>query len=179
MRRQRRGVMCRGSSDPDDAAGAGAALHVAMAEETVRLLIVANRTEAAPHLLAEVERRARAGGEFSLMVPPERHPDAPDWTHEEALALIQRAAKGRPVELVDCGADAAVTVGEIAHQGKCDEIILSTPPEHHHLWHRHGLPDKIQELGIPVTVIPPDATGWSYAHGFPDEWVRTEVGPLT
>ena len=64
-------------------------------------------------------------------------------------------------------------------QGTCDEILLSTPPEHHPHWHRHGLPEQIQALGIPVTVIPPDPTGWSYAHGFPDDWVRTEVGPLT
>lgn len=151
----------------------------AMAEDQVRLLIVANRTESAPHLLQEVEKRARAGCDFTLMIPPERHPDAPDWTPDDALALVQRAAKGRPVELVDCGGDAAAKVGEIVHQGGCDEILLSTPPEHHHLWHRHGLPDKLQELGVPVTVIPPDPSGWSYAHGFPDDWVRTEVGPLT
>jgi len=150
-----------------------------MAEAQVRLLIVANRTESAPHLLEEVERRARAGCDLTLMVPPERQPDAPDWTPEDAKALVERAAKGRPVVLVDCGRDAAATVAEIAHQGGCDEILLSTPPEHHHLWHRHGLTDKIKELGVPVTVIPPDPTGWSYAHGFPDEWVRTEVGPLT
>jgi hypothetical protein len=150
-----------------------------MAEAQVRLLIVANRTESAPHLLKEVERRARAGCDLMLMVPPERHPSAPDWTPDEAKALVERAASGQFVILVDCGRDAAATVGEIVHQGGCDEILLSTPPEHHQLWHRHGLPDKIQELGIPVTVIPPDPTGWSYAHGFPDEWVRTEVGPLT
>ena len=73
----------------------------------------------------------------------------------------------------------AATIGEIAHAGECDEILLCTPAEHHSHWHRHNLPDRIQKLGIPVTVIPPDPTGWSYAHGFPDDWVRTEVGPLT
>ena len=150
-----------------------------MAEAQVRLLIVANRTESAPHLLEEVERRARAGCDLALMVPPEHHPDAPDWTPEDAKALVERAANGRPVVLVDCGGDAAATVGEIVHERRCDAILLSTPPEHHQLWHRHGLPDKIQELGVPVTVIPPDPTGWSYDHGFPDEWVRTEAGPLT
>jgi hypothetical protein len=45
--------------------------------------------------------------------------------------------------------------------------------------HRHSLPKRIQDLGIPVSAIPPDASGWSYSHGFPDEWVRIEVGPLT
>ena len=143
------------------------------------MLVVANRTESAPRLLKEVERRARDGCDFDLVVPPERHPDAPDWTAEEALALVERAAKGRSVRLVDCGADAAATIGDLVRQGECDEILLSTPPEHHPHWHRHSLPKQIRELGIPVTVIPPDPTGWSYAHGFPEDWVRAEVGPLT
>jgi len=30
-----------------------------------------------------------------------------------------------------------------------------------------------------VTVIPPDPSGWSYSHGFPDDCVRIEAGPLT
>jgi len=83
------------------------------------------------------------------------------------------------VSVADTTDRAAATIGELVEQGTCDEILLSTPPEHHPHWHRHGLPDQIQKLDIPVTVIPPDPTGWSYAHGFPDDWVRTEVGPLT
>src|SRR5690349_15963456 len=145
-----------------------------------RLLVVANRTESTPHLLDEVQRRALAGtSEFALIVPPERHPDAPDWSPDEALALIKRSAKGQSVELVDCGDDAAATIGTLVEQGKFDEILLCTPPEHHKHWHRHSLPKRIQELGIPVTMIPPDSTGWSSGHGFPDDWVRLEVGPLT
>jgi hypothetical protein len=146
---------------------------------TRRLLIVANRTESTPRLLEEVERRAGGGCDLTLMVPPERHPDAPDWTTEDALELIGRAAQGRPVAHVDCGPDAAATIGELAEQGACDEILLCTPPEHHAHWHRHSLPKRIQALDIPVSVIAPDASGWSYSHGFPDQWVRIEVGPLT
>jgi hypothetical protein len=168
------------SPDPDDALGSAARLHVSMSDAPARrLLVVANRTESAPRLLEEVERRARAGCEIKLMVPPERHPDAPDWTPEEAQELVQRAASGRRVELVDCGGDAAATIGALVQQGACDEIVLSTPPEHHPHWHRHGLPRQIEALAIPVMVIPPEPTGWSYAHGFPDEWVRPEIGPLT
>ena len=59
------------------------------------------------------------------------------------------------------------------------QILLSTPREHHPHWHRHSLPEQIEELGIPTTVIPPDATGWSADHGFPEGWVRIEAGPLT
>ena len=43
-----------------------------------RLLVVANRTESAPQLLKAVEDRAGAGYEITLMIPPERDPDAPD-----------------------------------------------------------------------------------------------------
>jgi hypothetical protein len=146
---------------------------------SARLLVVANRTESAPRLLDEVKQRARAGCDIALMVPPERHPEAPDWTPETALDLVQRAAGGQPVTLVDCGDDAAATIAALAERGECDEILLSTPREHHEHWHRHTLPKRIQATGIPVTVVPPDAVGWSYSHGFPPEWTRLEVGPLT
>ncbi|HEX6654014.1 MAG TPA: hypothetical protein VF072_14815 [Thermoleophilaceae bacterium] len=63
-------------------------------------------------------------------------------------------------------------------RGGCD-FTLTVPPEHHAHWHRHGLTKQIQALGVSVTVIPPDPAGWSYSHGFPDEWVRTEISPLT
>jgi hypothetical protein len=147
--------------------------------EARRLLVVANRTESAPHLLKEVEQRAHSGCEFMLMVPPERHPDAPDWTEQDALELVQRAARGRPVVPVGCGGDAAATIGALADSGAFDEILVCTPREHHPHWHRHSLTTRIQALGIPVSIIPPDPSGWSYAHGFPDDWVRIEVGPLT
>ena len=144
-----------------------------------RFLVVANRTESAPRLLDEIGQRAHADSTFLLMVPPERHPDAPDWSPEDAKELVERAAGTSSVVVVDGGPDAAATIGEIAHAGACDEILLCTPPEHHPHWHRHSLPDRIQQVGIPVTVIPPDPSGWSMSHGFPDEWVRVEAGPLT
>jgi hypothetical protein len=146
---------------------------------TRRLLVVANLTESTPRLLDEIERRARDGCEIKLIVPPEQHPDAPDWSHEDAQDLVRRAAPGHPVELIDGGADAAATIGDLVERGECDEILLSTPPEHHPHRHRHSLPNRIQAIGIPVTVIPPDGGGWSFSHGFPDEWVRIEAGPLT
>ena len=58
--------------------------------------MVANRTESAARLLEVVEQRADDGCDFTLMVPPERHPDAPDWTPEVAHAPIApTAAPGR------------------------------------------------------------------------------------
>ena len=81
--------------------------------------------------------------------------------------------------MIDCGEDAAATIGTMAERGECDEILLSTPPEHHERWHRHTLPKRIQAVGIPVTAIAPHDKGWVGNHGFPDDWVRPEIGPLT
>ena len=93
---------------------------------------------------------------------------------------MQRAADDQPVTLVDCGEDAAATIGALAERGECDEILLSTPPEHHQHWHRHTLPKRLQALGIPVTVIPPDASDSSDAHGFPRDWmIASQIGPST
>jgi hypothetical protein len=144
-----------------------------------RLLVVANRTESTPQLMEEVKHRARDGWQIALLVPPERHPDdAHDWSPEEASRLVGRAAGDRPVTLVDCGEDAAATIGALAERGECDAILLSTPREHHAHWHRHSLPRRIQDLGIPVTVIPPDDSSASEAHGFPNTWmVGSQVGP--
>jgi alkanesulfonate monooxygenase SsuD/methylene tetrahydromethanopterin reductase-like flavin-dependent oxidoreductase (luciferase family) len=150
-----------------------------MTEAPRRLLVVANRTESAPRLLEEVKARAQAGCQIALMVPPERHPEAPDWTPEAALRLVGRAAGEGNVTLVDCGDDAAATIGALVERSECDEILLCTPREHHEHWHRHTLPKRIQDVGVPVTVIPPDSSGWSYTHGFPPEWTRLEVSPLT
>src|SRR4029078_8297590 len=88
----------RTSHDPGDAAATRARLHACMSDaQTQRLLVVATRTECAPHLLQEIERRAHADATFLLIVPPERHPDAPDWTPDEALRLVQRPARRRTV----------------------------------------------------------------------------------
>ena len=62
------------------------------------------------------------------MIPPERHPDAPDWTPEEACRLVRRAADDRPVTLVDCGEDAAATIGVLAERGEYDEILPPPRP---------------------------------------------------
>ena len=85
----------------------------------------------------------------------------------------------RPVTLVGTAARTpAATIGALAERGEYDEILLSTPPEHHEHWHRHTLPKRLQALGIPVTVIPPDASG-SSPLGFPLEWVGSQIGPST
>lgn len=94
-----------------------------MSETTSRrVLIVANRTGSTLRRLEVIEGRARDGCDFMLMVPPEHHPDAPDWTTSVALELVTRAALRRAVASVDCGAIAAATIGGLAEQRAYDEI---------------------------------------------------------
>src|SRR5512134_3385028 len=141
-----------------------------MSERTApMILIVANRTSSTPALLAEVHRRAPECGGFGLMVPPEAGDDHEDWSLDDAQRLVGRAA-GKPVTVVDTGPDAALTIHDLVADGDYDEIILSTTPEHHARWHHHKLPDRIQKLSVPVTVIPPELDDWKPVEGFPEEW---------
>jgi hypothetical protein len=148
-----------------------------MAQATgTTILIVANRTASTPALLADVERRHATAGGFGLMIPPEAKDNGNDWTEEEALRLVGRAAHGE-VAIVEPGTDAAATIHDLVADGTYGEIILSTVPEHHARWHHHKLPDRIQRLGIPVTVIPPDPDKGGRVEGFPDEWGPHAVSP--
>lgn len=136
------------------------------------ILVVANRTSSTPALLAEVKRRA-SSCRFGLMVPPEAHDD---WSVADAARLVGRAARAE-VAVVDPGPDAAATVHELVDRGEYQEIILSTVPAHHARWHHHKLPDRIQRLGVPVTVIPPELERWGPVEGFPPEWTPSAVSP--
>ena len=148
-----------------------------MAQATgTKILIVANRTASTPALLAEIDRRRPTAAGFGLMIPPEANDKGGDWTEEDALRLVGRAAKSE-VAAVEPGSDAAVTVHDLVADGTYTEIILSTVPEHHARWHHHKLPDRIQHLGVPVTVIPPEPDKWGPVAGFPDDWAPHAVSP--
>jgi hypothetical protein len=136
------------------------------------VLVVANRTASTPALLAEVHQRA-ATCRFGLLVPPVAESD---WSADDALRLVGRAA-GQEVTAVEPGPNAAATIHDLVEGGTYQEIILSTVPEHHHLWHRHGLTDRVQHLGVRVTVIPPEMDNWGPVAGFPDDWTPKAVNP--
>jgi hypothetical protein len=141
-----------------------------MSEATV--LVVANRTASTPALLAEVHSR-RETCSFGVLVPPEAESD---WSPEDAVRLVGRAAE-QEVAAVEPGENAAATIHDLVERGDYAEIILSTVPEHHHLWHRHGLTDRVQHLGVPVTVIPPDMDNWGPVEGFPEDWTPKAISP--
>jgi hypothetical protein len=139
-------------------------------ESTPRILIVANRTASTPALLGEVQRRAKEGARFALLIPPV-HPDDPtDWSADDACALLERAGAGA-VERVDGGDDAALKIHDLVHAREYDGVILSTVGHHLDRWRHHDLPHRLKDLEVPVTLIPPEPGGWGPVQGFPDEWV--------
>jgi hypothetical protein len=131
-----------------------------------RILVVADLTPATPHLLEEVERRAKSEPcRFFVLVPHAGHPHDPDWNVDTAKELVQRAAE-EPVEGLTGGPDALEAVRAAMAEHGVDEIIISTPPEHLAHWVRHDLPSRVEKLGVPVTVVEGTEKGPPATPGF-------------
>lgn len=120
------------------------------------VLIVAHRTAATPLLLNAVRARAaRSPCRFTLLVPrPYWDPDTEEAeaTLELALPLLAEAA-GRPVHGIIGDSDPAVAMREVVSSAEIDEIIISTLPARVSRWLRHDLPHRVEEFGLPVTVV--------------------------
>jgi hypothetical protein len=145
-------------------------------ESAPRILVVANRTASTPAMLGEVQRRAKEGARFGLLIPPV-HPDDPiDWSAADACRLLERAGAGA-VEEVDGGEDSALRVHELVHAGEYDAVIVSTVGHHLERWRHHDLPHRLKDLDVPVTVIPPEPGRWGPIEGFPDDWVPAAANP--
>jgi hypothetical protein len=144
------------------------------APRPTRILLVANRTAAAPRLLDEVRRRSDAGAcEFTLLIPDVRDGRHADWTLDTALPLLRRAARKRVDGLVS-GPDPFASVQAAVREGDYDEIVVSTLSPRVSTWLRRDLIRRIEGLGLPVTAIVPRRGGMSNKEA---AQTLVEVGP--
>ncbi|MDA0164446.1 hypothetical protein OM076_29520 [Solirubrobacter ginsenosidimutans] len=132
------------------------------AAPTHRTLIVANRTAGTHLLLEEVERRAAARPTaFVLLIPAVTSTKAADWTLNEALKSLRRAAQGptghRPtdVEGIVGGADPFESIEKALADGNFDDVVISPLPKRTSQWLKRDLPARVEKLNVPVTVITP------------------------
>ena len=126
-----------------------------------RVLIVAYRTAATPALLEAVrDRAARAPVRFTLLVPrPYWDPDTEEaaLTLELALPLLDQAADDRVEGLIG-DPDPLVATQDALAREPFDEVIVSTLPARVSHWLRRDLPSRVEQLGLPVTVVTAKAT---------------------
>jgi hypothetical protein len=120
------------------------------------VLVVAHRTAATPLLLNAVRARSRRSPcSFVLLVPrPYWDPDTDEAsaTLELAIPLLEEAVGGH-VEGAIGDSDPFVAVQDAVTRFGIDEIIVSTLPARVSHWLRRDLPRRIQQFGLPVTVV--------------------------
>ena len=117
---------------------------------------MAHRTAATPLLLNAVRARAaRSPCTFTLLVPrPYWDPDTEEAaaTLELAIPLLEESAGGH-VEGIAGDPDPFVAVRDALTSFGIDEIIISTLPARVSRWLRLDLPHRVEQFGVPVTVI--------------------------
>jgi hypothetical protein len=121
-----------------------------------RVLIVAHRTAATPLLLNAVRARARRSScAFTLLVPrPYWDPDTEEaeLTLELAIPLLEEASGARVEGFVGDPDPFLAARAAVTKMG-FDEIIISTLPARVSRWLRRDLPHRLEEFGLPVTVV--------------------------
>ena len=129
------------------------------------ILIVADQTADSPQLLDAVARRASEGPcSFTILVPRRAHGlhqvvDREDHAADQAFArldavvpLLLRAA-GHPIVGMIGSDEPVATIKDALNLLRFDEVIISLLPARTSQWLRLDLPQKVRELGVPVTEV--------------------------
>jgi uncharacterized membrane-anchored protein len=135
----------------------------AAADGTPAVLVVLNKVEATAALLDAVRQRAAKGAaRFVVLVPNPDHlvfdrnsPDRGDGDAllAKALPQIQGQAGGAVAGRVANSPNAYDDVIEELEATTYSEIIVETPPSHISHWLHVDLPQRIAELGYPLTTV--------------------------
>ena len=67
----------------------------------------------------------------------------------------------------------------LAGEKRFDDIIVSTAPEHLSRWVHHDLPHRIEHLGLPVRVVPPEPDthiSEELQQKLPNRWSKLPLG---
>lgn len=123
-----------------------------------RLLVVANRTAATARLIDTVrEKAAERASEVTLLVPAFPtvfDPDALETRHTLELTIpLLEDAVGAPVNGIVGDPDPFAGIQQAMKETAYDEIIISTLPARISRWLKRDLPQRVERLGVPVTVV--------------------------
>jgi len=128
-----------------------------------RVLVVTNKTDATPSVIAAVRERAAAGpARFVLLVPNPEHLPFDRYgtdTHlgedilERALPQLEEPAGSTVEGRVASGPNAYDDIVEELERGGYEEIILETLPSHVSHWLHIDLPERIAALGYPLRTV--------------------------
>jgi uncharacterized membrane-anchored protein len=128
-----------------------------------RVLVVTNKTEATPALVAAMRERAKAGpARFFLLVPnPDHLPfdrvSADTTDGEKALkSALPRLKEQSGAEVEGRVANSPNAYDDIVaalNGGEYREIILETLPSHVSHWLHVDLPERVAHLGYPLTTV--------------------------
>ena len=129
-----------------------------MSSSPTYILIVANRTAAAPQLLTSPAPARGRAVQVRAADPDVHDRKTADWTLESALPVLQRRAGG-PVEGLVGGPDPLASIQDAVDEGGYDEIIVSTLPRKTSKWLKRDLISRVERLGLPVTAITPAGNG--------------------
>lgn len=136
-----------------------------MAQETAKVLVVANRTAASDELLAALRERAASGDvAFTLLVPATPHGIAWAGDMHSGAEQAERQMRGAVDRFRDAGLEVEGRVGDpdayaalqdvIYHAGPYDEVIVSTLPTHLSKWLKLDLPNRVRRhTGLPTTHV--------------------------
>lgn len=140
---------------------------------SLRILVVTDKAEPSAELGAAMRHRADAGDvQFRLVVlnparaelhllHPERHEKATEAEKVllRALPELEQAAGGPVIGSVSVRHDPMDAIEETIFSEPIDEIMLSVPAHHVSSWLHQDLQPRLKHLGLPVTVVRPEAAG--------------------